>query len=169
MPNGSNSAAMRASGRIKRGQHSQSIEPSRPTNQGPKSAWSSTSASSISLRVHGLPADTRGRYSGTQGDVSYSARSASLLHQTIGGTRGGKRKRSGTAHSPGSAGDKGNFVSEICHVSQQFFNCDREIAHSLAGRVIYGICNRWRHRDGRQLAKTLGAQRARFFIEAADE
>jgi hypothetical protein len=31
MPNGSNSAAMRASGRTKRGQHSQSIEPSRPT------------------------------------------------------------------------------------------------------------------------------------------
>jgi hypothetical protein len=31
MPNGSNSAAMRASGRIKRGQHNQSIEPSRPT------------------------------------------------------------------------------------------------------------------------------------------
>jgi hypothetical protein len=53
--------------------------------------------------------------------------------------------------------------------SQQFFNCDREIAHSLAGRVIDRICNRWRHRDGRQLAKTLGAQRARFLIEAADE
>jgi hypothetical protein len=31
MPNGSNSAAMRASGRIKRGQDSQSIEPSRRT------------------------------------------------------------------------------------------------------------------------------------------
>jgi hypothetical protein len=31
MPNGSNSAAIRASGRTKRGQHSQSIEPSRPT------------------------------------------------------------------------------------------------------------------------------------------
>jgi hypothetical protein len=31
MPNGSNSAAMMASGRTKRGQHSQSIEPSRPT------------------------------------------------------------------------------------------------------------------------------------------
>ena len=31
MPNGSNSAAMRASGRIKRGQHSQSIDPSRPS------------------------------------------------------------------------------------------------------------------------------------------
>jgi hypothetical protein len=31
MPNGSNSAAMRGSGRTKRGQHSQSIEPSRPT------------------------------------------------------------------------------------------------------------------------------------------
>jgi sugar lactone lactonase YvrE len=53
--------------------------------------------------------------------------------------------------------------------SQQFFNCNRETAHSLAGRMIDGICNRWRHRDGRQLAKTLGPQRARFFVEAADE
>jgi hypothetical protein len=39
----------------------------------------------------GLPADTRGRYSGNQGNFSYAARSASLLYQTIGGTRGGKR------------------------------------------------------------------------------
>jgi hypothetical protein len=37
---------------------------------------------------------------------------------------GGKRKCSGAADSTRSASYEGNFVSEISHVSQHFFNCD---------------------------------------------
>jgi hypothetical protein len=35
--------------------------------------------------------------------------------------------------------------------------------------MVDGICNRRRYRYRRQLAKALGAQRTRFFIEAAYE
>jgi len=46
---------------------------------------------------------------------------------------------------------------------------DRQVSNTFSGRVIHRIGNGRRYRHSRQLAKTLGAQRARFFIEAADE
>jgi hypothetical protein len=54
-------------------------------------------------------------------------------------------------------------------VSQHFFDCDREIAHSLARCMVNSVCNGGCHRYSCQLAKTLDAQRARFFIEATNE
>jgi hypothetical protein len=53
--------------------------------------------------------------------------------------------------------------------SQQLLHGDRQIAHALAGRVIDRVGNRGRHRHRGQLAKALGAQRARLLVEAADE
>src|SRR2546426_6939723 len=53
--------------------------------------------------------------------------------------------------------------------SQQLLHRDRQVAHSLAGRVIHGIPNRRRHRYGSELAEALGAERARFLVELADE
>ena len=53
---------------------------------------------------------------------------------------------------------------------QQVLRSGRQVSNALAGRVTDCIGNGRRcRRRGRQLAKTLGAQRARFFIEAACE
>ena len=53
--------------------------------------------------------------------------------------------------------------------SQQLFDCDRQVAYSLAGRVIDGVRDRGRHGHGGQLAEALCAQRACFLVELADE
>ena len=53
--------------------------------------------------------------------------------------------------------------------SQQLLHGDRQVSNALARRMVDGICNRRRYRYRRQLAKALGAQRTRFFIEAAYE
>jgi hypothetical protein len=64
----------------------------------------------------------------------------------------------------------GERVRPLNHVSpHEFFYCDWQIAYSFAGRVKHGVGDCGSHGYGGQLAKTLRAQRARFFIEPAVE
>src|SRR6266571_4478188 len=53
--------------------------------------------------------------------------------------------------------------------SQQLLNRDRQIAHSLAGRVIDGISDCWRNRYRGKFAQALGANWARFPVELTNE
>src|SRR5712692_11082315 len=53
--------------------------------------------------------------------------------------------------------------------SQKLFHHDRQVAHSLAGRVIHGIGDRGRHRHGGELPEPLGSEWARFLVELANE
>jgi hypothetical protein len=49
---------------------------------------------------------------------------------------------------------------------QDLFDSDRQITHPLAGRVVDGVGDRRCNRDGRQLAQSLRAERARLLVEA---
>src|SRR3989475_1118763 len=54
-------------------------------------------------------------------------------------------------------------------LSEKLFHRDRQVAHSLAGRVIHGIGDRGRHRHGGELPEALGSEWARFLVELANE
>src|SRR5437879_6124092 len=54
-------------------------------------------------------------------------------------------------------------------LSEKLFHCDRQLAHSFAGRVIDGIGDRGRHRHGGKLPEALGSEWARFLVELANE
>src|SRR6476646_1206619 len=60
-------------------------------------------------------------------------------------------------------------VNDCLNISQQLLHRDWQVSNALTRRVIDCVGNRRRYRYRRQLAKALGAQGARFFIEAAYE
>ena len=61
------------------------------------------------------------------------------------------------------------WTSTTANISQQLLHRDWQVSNALTRRVIDCVGNRRRYRYRRQLAKALGAQGARFFIEAAYE